>query len=531
MPLSRFARATATLGLLAGCEASSAIVARVGTDEDDPAAIPTLIVRTCAETSVGAPLDHLPAEPARWRRWEGPGASRTPTELLRLGLPGPAAERRGVWFEVFALDLSDPRCGDAIDAIEARCAATSPGACCPYTRHQQALRERACGFLSQRAQVRFIAGGVARVELPLYRACRNVRCDDPDRRCNALGACVPIDEPDPDLDAAADAIDAAADVTDARGVGPDTRCGACAFGQTCVVGTCRAPAAQRSCAVTAPGCGLVELVGGTFTYGAEECATGMETPTCAYNASPPQAGVTVGSFALDAYEVTVARFNAFWDDRARALPLLRATPIAYPGAQSIAWEDSAYAEPARRDGLCNWLPSSAPAAGDRGGHPMNCVDYWMAQEFCVWDGGRLPTEAEWMYAARGRSVDGLAPGRVYPWGDTPPSASCDRAHWHDCAGEDGGRTRPVGRFAASGGVFDLVGNVREFVADAYAALPTCWRTTTDPLCAGSASGERVHLGGSFRYDGDVEVRPATRFFSAAASWGASYGFRCARTRP
>ncbi len=149
----------------------------------------------------------------------------------------------------------------------------------------------------------------------------------------------------------------------------------------------------------------------------------------------------------------------------------------------------------------------------------------------MWDGGRLPTEAEWEYAAVGRAVDGLTPGRVFPWGDTPPSASCDRAHWHDCAGDDGGGTRRVGGFAASGGVFDLVGNVRELVADGYDVLGACWRSSVNPLCALAPGGDRVHLGGSFRYDGDVEIRPAVRFFSSPNARGAGYGFRCARTRP
>jgi len=549
MPVTRRACAAVLAALAAGCESSSSIVARVGTDETDRASIPTLVVRTCADTSAGPALDHVPSEPTRWRPWGASGALRLPTELLRLGLLRSTAEGRGVWFEVFGLDLSDPRCADAIDEVETRCAAASGGACCPYTRHQQVLRDRACSFLSQRAQVRFVPGGVARVDVPLYRACRNVRCDDPDRRCNALGACVPIDDPDPDPDASRADVDASdatvadatrADVTTrdsaaadgpASEVAPDGSCGACAFGQTCVMGTCRAPATQRSCDVAVAGCGLVEVEGGTFTLGAEECVPGMETPTCGYNASPPRAGVAVGAFALDAYEVTVARFNAFWDERARVLDALRATPIAYPGGQSIAWGDGAYAEPVRRDALCNWLPSTDPAVAARAAHPMNCVDAWTAQAFCVWDGGRLPTEAEWAYAAVGRAVDGLTPGRVFPWGDTPPSASCDRAHWHDCAGEDGGGTRRVGGFAGSGGVFDLVGNVREFVADAYDTLGACWRSSVNPLCALGPSGERVHLGGSFRYDGDIEIRPAVRLFSSPNARGAAYGFRCARTRP
>ena len=53
---------------------------------------------------------------------------------------------------------------------------------------------------------------------------------------------------------------------------------------------------------------------------------------------------------------------------------------------------------------------------------MDCIDWWMAQEFCLWDGRRLPTEAEREYASGGRAVSGLTPGRAYSWVEAAPSA-------------------------------------------------------------------------------------------------------------
>ena len=280
---------------------------------------------------------------------------------------------------------------------------------------------------------------------------------------------------------------------------------------------------QRSCTPTVAGCGLVEVTGGTFTMG---------EATVAVQASPVQPGVTVGSFALDAYEVTVARFNAFWAVRAASLGSIRSARIAYPGGQSIAWAAAAQ-DPLPQDSNNNWSASSTT----RDAHPMNGVDWWLSQEFCVWDGGRLPTEAEWEYAARGRAVEALASGRIYPWGDTTPlNSPCDRAQVYPCAGADGGGTRRVASFAPSAGLFDMAGNVREWTADNYAVYLTSGSSAcgnpsglTNALCNNDATDRHVVRGGSWiNY---VEyLRAASRMYNAPANRFIDIGFRCARTR-
>lgn len=295
---------------------------------------------------------------------------------------------------------------------------------------------------------------------------------------------------------------------------------------------------QRSCAEgVTPGCGLVALQGGSFNIGTEtQCFTNPDA-TCGYSAAPTQTNITVGPFAIDAYEVTVARFNQYWIGRAQNLAAVRGQAIAYPGGQ-IAWAPAPFTSPIEQGVNYNW----SPMASARDAHPINGVDYWMAQEFCVWDGGRLPTEAEWEYVARGAARAGLAAGRLYPWGDEPPSATCDRARWNNtaCATDDGARTLRVGRLpsGAAGGVFDLAGNVWEWVADEFTGYafggdpdPCNHRTgSVNPLCDGvQPNGARVIRGGAWGDTNVANLRSATRGSFNPTVRSFNIGFRCART--
>lgn len=96
-------------------------------------------------------------------------------------------------------------------------------------------------------------------------------------------------------------------------------------------------------------------------------------------------------------------------------------------------------------------------------HPINCVTYGQAERYCHWAGGRLPRPEEWEKAARGSK------GRIFPWGDV--TATCERAVM--AQGRQGCRaegTWPVGAKLAGAspyGIFDMAGNVREWVAAAY----------------------------------------------------------------
>lgn len=275
-----------------------------------------------------------------------------------------------------------------------------------------------------------------------------------------------------------------------------------------------------------PGCGQTRVPGGTFTLGDDDLGPGGP-----YYAGPSQPEVTVSDFWLDRYEVTVARFRRFWEAGA---PRPARTP-RYPDGTVLAW-GGLVVEPTAttRDPRFNW--SRGP--GEREQHPINGVSWYDAQAFCVWDGGRLPTESEWEYAARGRSLPGLAPGRRYPWGDDEPT--CALAEFLSCGGEDGALTRRVGR-AEVWGFYDLAGNVREWVADAYQDFGPrypgmqCWlgEARTNPVCTENAARPQpnhVTRGGAMT-SRPAFLRAASRADFATADWtgGPDNGFRCART--
>jgi len=103
---------------------------------------------------------------------------------------------------------------------------------------------------------------------------------------------------------------------------------------------------------------------------------------------------------------------------------------------------------------------------------MNCIDWYVSLAFCIWDGGRLPTEAEWNYAAAAGSEQ-----RQYPWGATVPTADASLAVYNCyfnstgiCSGVS--QIAPVGSVTAGNGKWgqsDLAGNVYEWTLDSFAS--------------------------------------------------------------
>jgi len=136
-------------------------------------------------------------------------------------------------------------------------------------------------------------------------------------------------------------------------------------------------------------------------------------------------------------------------------------------------------------------------------HPVICVTWQAARAYCEWSGGRLPTEAEWEYAARGPDSG------IYPWGDQFDGTrlnSCDVSCPHDDRKvtdyDDGqAQTAPVGSYLSGAswcGALDMVGNVWEWVADWHASYPLTQQTNPSGPESGS---ERLIRGGSW-FDND-----------------------------
>lgn len=215
---------------------------------------------------------------------------------------------------------------------------------------------------------------------------------------------------------------------------------------------------------------MVGLGGGAFLMGSEDPLTYPE------DGEGPVREVDLAAFAISATTVTVAQFAAFMqatghrtdaethgDSLVFAGLLDEATLSRSPRVASTPW----WVQVAGATWLRPAGPSGAAVGADQADHPVTHVSRRDAEAFADWAGARLPTEAEWEFAARG----GLA-GQPFPWGAMRQPDGQQRMNTFPGVFPDG-PTGPVGTmsveaFAPNGyGLFNMTGNVWEWTCDAF----------------------------------------------------------------
>jgi sulfatase modifying factor 1 len=255
---------------------------------------------------------------------------------------------------------------------------------------------------------------------------------------------------------------------------------------------------------------------------------------------------TVSSFRLDLYLVTVGRFrqavNA-WNlgtKGAYAPPagsgkhthLNGGAGLVNVGAPADAgtvyetgWvaTDDAKIAPTDANLACGTSATWTTTAGTQETLPINCVNWYEAYAFCIWDGGFLPSEAEWEFAAAGGSRQ-----LEYPWGTAAPGTTNTYAiYGNDYTGNATG-IAPVGTASLGRGnsMYDLAGELNEWTLDTYGA----YTASTDGanLLLTGAKIAKVVRGGAFD-SGVSTLLPPQRVRVSPAGRAVDGGFRCART--
>lgn len=304
-----------------------------------------------------------------------------------------------------------------------------------------------------------------------------------------------------------------------------------------------------SCYGLPPTCGVT---------GHDSCCNSFLVPGGSYDRGYDVAGddysgdtnspATVADFRLDKYKVTVGRFRMFV---AAGMGTQVNPPTHGAGAHArtpgsgwdTIWNSNLPENTAALLASRNLCASSyqtwtdLPAANEH--RPMNCVTWYEAMAFCAWDGGYLPTEAEWNYAAAGGDEQ-----RAYPWSSPPRTLTLDPSYASYGDGMNNGincfgdglsactladiiavGTKPLGngRWQHS----DLAGTVWEWTLDWHSVVYPTPCTNCANLIATSS---RVIRGAGFK-NAPISLRTGSRFGSLPSERSSSTGFRCARSAP
>ena len=257
------------------------------------------------------------------------------------------------------------------------------------------------------------------------------------------------------------------------------------------------------------GAAQVWVPAGTFVMGADD-------PRMAYERAeaPPHEVVITRGFWLDRYEVTNEQYARFLDRYMQKEKRLKRHEVVMAALGRIDLDHPLCGVVLREDDN-----GFSPKPGwER--LPVMPVKWTGANDYCVTMGKRLPTEAEWEYAARG------AGGGRYPWGDQWDPT------WTNVAT---GKPAPVGSYeedVTAFGAMDMAGNVREWVRDRFDVKYYSNSPVKDPLNAAGAwaNVHRVIRGGGFAFT-EWDSRATSRGHRWYGYYPVATGFRCAESSP
>lgn len=244
----------------------------------------------------------------------------------------------------------------------------------------------------------------------------------------------------------------------------------------------------------------------------------------------PKVSVKVNQFFIDQHEVTVKRFRTWWNTTPRPWPAA-GTTIFTSGAKDLKWRNTWPTAPTEPPSSgCTWAGATNAVNDDK---PINCVDWYTALAFCIWDGKRLPSEAEWELVASGGD------DRLFPWSFPGSEDDAFVATDVTCSHALNGTCSPLTESPNSTvwgrsrfGVWNLAGSLAEWTVDVYAgSYSGVTAGTLDPIFdpTTTTSNARITRGGSFM-SGAVLMRAAARPISStsATSQDSQIGFRCAK---
>ena len=251
--------------------------------------------------------------------------------------------------------------------------------------------------------------------------------------------------------------------------------------------------------------GMVSIPAGEFQMGNDEWGANNEQPVHT---------VYLDAFFIDQHEVTNFEYQQF----------VRANPNWQKDKIEDRFHNGNY--------LKDWTENAYPSGKTR--HPVVYVSWYAAMAYAQWQGKRLPTEAEWEYAARGGLV-----GKEFPWGDGWDSDKAHIGEWHN-GGRTGG-TAKAGQYRPNGyGLYDTSGNVWEWCLDEYNEEFYSTSPRDNPFSSTNGmdwainnftevESDRVVRGGSW-YDTGTELRVYSRSSKEPLKTYFDTGFRCVKNQ-